>query len=93
MSASTVANYKPSPLPVTEEAGTRMPWLTEHEPPISAERGVGATTRTAARELIVAWRTGGQLILVVAGATDVRVALRRPEFTELLETLVDVASR
>ena len=96
MSASTVANYKPSPLPVTEEAGTRMPWLTEHEPPISAERGVGATTRTAAgdaRELIVAWRTGGQLILVVAGATDVWVALRRSEFTELLEALVDVASR
>ena len=93
MSSSIVTNDMPSPLPMTEEAGTRMPWLTEHEPPISAERGVGATTRTAARELIVAWRTGGQLILVVAGATDVRVALRRPEFTELLETLVDVASR
>ena len=94
MSPSTVANYKPSPLPVMEEAGTRMPWLTEHEPPISAERGVGATTRTAvgdARELIVAWRTGGQLTLVVAA--DVSVALRWSESTELLESLVDVTSR
>ena len=96
MSASTVADDRPSPLAVTENAGTRMPWLTEHGPPISAERCAVVTTRTAAddaSELIVAWRTGGQLILVVAGATDVRVALRRPEFTELLETLVDVASR
>ena len=95
MSASTVANYKPSPLPVMEEAGTRMPWLTEHGPPISAERCAVVTTRTAAddaSELIVAWRTGGQLTLVVAGATDVWVALRRSEFTELLEALVDVAS-
>ena len=96
MSASTVADDRPSPLAVTENAGTRMPWLTEHGPPISAERRMVATTRTAvgdARELIVAWRTGGQLTLVVAGATDVWVALRRSEFTELLEALVDVASR
>ncbi len=94
MSPSTVANYKPSPLPVTEDAGTRMPWLTEHGPPISAERCAVVTTRTAAddaSELIVAWRTGGQLTLVVAA--DVSVALHWSEFTELLEALVDVASR
>ena len=96
MSASTVADDRPSPLAVTENAGTRMPWLTEHGPPISAERRVVATTRTAAgdaSDLIVAWRTGGHLTPVVAGATDVWVALRRSEFTELLEALVDVASR
>ena len=71
-----------------------MPWLTEHEPPISAERGVGASTRTAAgdaRELIVAWRTSGPLALVVAA--DVSVALHWSESTELLEAFVDVTSR
>ena len=94
MSPSTVANYKPSPLPVTEDAGTRMPWLTEHGPPISAERCAVVTTRTTAgdaRELIVAWRTSGPLALVVAA--DVSVALHWSESTELLEALVDVTSR